>query len=155
MSVSAFEKAFLNAMRRTLRELIEYDEGFENVKDELRSLMERKGIRRDEIRRLMDQIPSYVFGSLVADIAIGAILEGASRELKIQKMIADTVVRVFSERGVQTLLEHCNIETAKSMLGEEKVEEVAEKVTTEDIFQTDEYEEFCKAIAKLLEETLK
>jgi len=155
MSVSAFEKVFLNALRRTLRELMEYDEGFKNVRDELRSLMRRRGIGEDEVRRLMDQIPPYVFGSLVADIAIGAILEGASRELMIQKMIADVVVRAFGERGIQTLLERCNIETAKNMLGEEKVEEVAERITTEDIFQTDEYEEFCKAIAKLLEETLK
>ncbi|RLI28049.1 hypothetical protein DRO58_03015 [Candidatus Bathyarchaeota archaeon] len=154
MSVSAFEKVFLNALRRTLRELMEYEEGFKNVRDELRSLLRRRGIG-EEVRRLMDQIPPYVFGSLVADIAIGAILEGSSRELRIQKMVADVVVRAFGEKGIQTLLERCNIEAAKNMLGEEKVEEVAERITTEDIFQTDEYEEFCKAIAKLLEETLK
>ncbi len=155
MSASTFEKVFLNAMRKTVNEIMNYDEDFEEVKNELRRLIKSNRMDAKAIQQMMDQIPSYVFGSLVTDIAIGAIFEGISKEMKLQKMIADVFVKVFEEKGVQILLNHCNVETAKNILGEEKVEEIAEKITTEDIFQTEEYEKFCNKIVEILEETLK
>lgn len=155
MSASTFEKVFLNAIRKTVSEIINYDKDFEEVRNELRRLIKSNRIDAKGIQQMMDQIPSYVFGSLVTDIAIGAIFEGSSKEMRLQKMIADVFVKVFEEKGVQILLNHCNIEAAKNILGEEKVEEIAEKITTEDVFQTEEYEKFCNKIVKILEETLK
>lgn len=155
MSASTFEKVFLNAMRKTVNEIMNYDKDFEEVKNELKKLIKSNRIDVKTVQEMMDQIPSYVFGSLVTDIAIGAIFEGFSKEIKLQKMIADIFIRVFEEKGVQILLSHCNVEAAKNILGEEKVEEIAEKITTEDIFQTEEYEKFCNKIIKILEETLK
>ena len=155
MSASTFEKVFLNAMRKTIVEIMNYDKDFEEVKNELKKLIKSNRIDAREVQQILDQIPSYVFGSLVTDIAIGAIFEGASKEMKLQKMIADVFIRVFEEKGIQILLNHCNIETAENILGEEKVEEIAEKITTKDIFQTEEYEKFCNKIIKILEEVLK
>ncbi|MEM2614685.1 MAG: hypothetical protein QXO15_10785, partial [Nitrososphaerota archaeon] len=148
-------KVFLNAMRKTVSELVKSDKDFEEAKNELKKLIKSNRIDAKSIQQVMDQIPSYVFGSLVTDIAIGAIFEGISKEMKVQKMIADVFVKVFEEKGVQILLSHCNIEAAKNILGEEKVEEIAEKITTEDVFQIEEYEKFCSKIVKILEETLK
>jgi hypothetical protein len=155
MSASTFEKVFLNAMRKTIGEVMNYDRDFEEVKSELKKLIKSNRIDARDVQQILDQIPSYVFGSLVIDIAIGAIFEGSSKEMRLQKMIADVFIKVFEEKGIQILLNHCNIETARNILGEEKVEEIAEKITTEDIFQTEECEKFCNKIIKILEEALK
>lgn len=155
MSRAAFEETFLRAMKRAIRWLTEDEESFKEVKSELKRALRRHRISKKEVKLLADQIPPYVFGSLAADIAIGAILEGSSRERRIQKIIADVFVRVLEEKAIQTLLKHCNIEAAQRILGEETVEEIAEKVTTIDLYQTKEYERLCKAVTRILEETLK
>jgi len=155
VSLETFEKVFLNAMRKTMVSVVKDPEIQASLEKKLQEKLRNSGIPSSKVLGALDDICSYVFGSLAADIAIASIIEGNSESQKIQKIVADAVIEVAGDKGVKTLLEHCNVPLAKEKFGEEKIEEIAERVTTTSLYEVDEFKEFCEILKAFLQESLK
>lgn len=155
MSLETFEKVFLNAMRRTMVSVLRDPEVQEALRKKLNEKLQNSRIPSSKVLGALDDICTYAFGSLAADIAIASILEGSSESQKIQKIVADAVIEAVGDKGVKTLLDHCNMQLAKEKFGEEKIEEVAERVTTTSLYEVEEFKEFCETLKAFLQESLK
>jgi len=150
----AFQKVFLNALKRSLLTVIGDPEVQAKIRERLPLEASKKGISRKQLLRSLDDAASYAFGSLAADIALAAIMEGADEAQKLQKLLADVVLDAASEKGLSDFLQHCNVEAGKSRLGDEEVERIAEGVTTTEIYETEEFAKFTEALRKVVEEAL-
>ncbi len=154
MAVEAFERVFLDAMRKSLTEVINDLAFQEHVMKKVTDALFRKGFSKGKVLDHLNDIVTYAAGSLAADIAIGAIMEGADEEQRLQKLVADVAVEAGAEKGISTLLKHCNIEAAKQRFGEDEVEKIAEKVTTTSIYDTDEFNQSCEGLKKVIKQAL-
>lgn len=155
MGIETFEKVFLNAMRKTMVSLVKDPEAQKAIKKRLAQELLNRGIPPSKVLGVLEDVCTYAFGSLAANIAIASILEGSGEFERIQRLVADAVVEAVGDKGVKTLLEHCNVEAAKERFGEERVEEVAERVTTTSLYDAEEFKQFCDALKALLQESLK
>lgn len=155
MALETFEKVFLNAMRKTMVAVVKDPEVQEALRKKLTQELQKSKIPPSKVLGALEDVCTYAFGSLAADIAIASILEGSSEFQRIQKIVADAVIEAVGDKGVKTLLEHCNMEAAKERFGEEKIEEVAERVTTTSLYEAEEFKEFCETLKAFLQESLK
>lgn len=150
----AFQKVFLGALKRSLITVIGDPEVQSKIRERLPIAVSKKGISKKELLGNLNEATSYAFGSLAADVALAAILEGASEAQKVQRVLADVVLDAASDKALSDFLQHCNVEAGKSRLGEEEVEEIAEGVTTTDIYETEEFNRFTEVLRNLVEETV-
>jgi hypothetical protein len=150
----AFRKIFLNALKRSLITVISDPAVQAKIRERLPVEASKQGVSKKELLANLNDAASYAFGSLAADIALAAIMEGADEAQKLQKLLADVVLEAASDKGLSDFLDHCNVQAGKSRFGEEDVERIAEEVTTTTIYETPEFNTFTEGLKKLVEQAL-
>lgn len=148
----AFQKIFLSALKRSLLTVINDPQIQARIRERLPQEASKRGVSKKELLANLNDAVSYACGSLAADIALAAIMEGADEAQKLHKLLADVVLEAGSEKGLSDFLDHCNVQAGKVRLGEEDVERIAEEVTTTEIYETEEFSKFTEALKKLVEE---
>jgi hypothetical protein len=141
-----FRKSFLSALKKAIL-MVNQDELQKKILATMAHGLDEKGIDAKALARKIDQVASYCIGSLVAEISMRAVMEDtANSDSVLSKKVSDIFLSVIGDDAFNVLVENCNFERAKRQFGQDRVEQTAEQMSTDDIYET---EEFAQAVESL------
>jgi uncharacterized membrane-anchored protein YjiN (DUF445 family) len=153
---SAFRESFLRALKKALIQVVSDPPVQKAVKNVLSQTIKSEGVSTNLTDEQIRQLSAYCLGTLVADAALRAVFEDESDFFQLfQKKFSDEFLRVTSDKALGIVLENCNIKRAKTQFGIESTEDIAEKLSTEDIYQTPEFEQACAVLEQVVRATIK
>jgi len=153
---SAFQESFLRALKKALTQVVSDQAVQEAVKNAFDQTMKSEGVSMNLTDEQIRQLSAYCLGTLAADAALRAIFEDESDSSQLfQKKFSDEFLRVTSDKTLGIVLENCNIKRAKTQFGIESTENIAEKISTEDIYQTPEFEQACAVLEQIVKAAIK
>jgi len=153
---SAFRESFLRALKKALTQVVSDPQVQKAVKDALDQTMKSEGVSMNLTDEQTRQLSAYCLGTLAADAALRAVFEDESDPFHLfQKKFSDEFLRVTSDKTLGIVLENCNVNRAKTQFGIESTEDIAEKLSTEDIYQTPEFEQACAVLEQIVKAAIK
>ncbi|MBS7644232.1 hypothetical protein KEJ26_06640 [Candidatus Bathyarchaeota archaeon] len=153
---SAFQESFLRALKKALIQVVSDPPVQKATKNALGQALKREGVSMNFTDEQIRQLSAYCLGTLAADAALRAIFEDESDSFQLfQKRFSDEFLRVTSDKALAIVLENCNVKRAKTQFGIESTENIAEKLSTEDIYQTPEFEQACAVLEQVVRAAIK
>jgi hypothetical protein len=153
---SAFQESFLRALKKALTQVVSDPPIQKAVKNALGQVLKSEAVSMNLTDEQIRQLSAYCLGTLAADAALRAIFEDESDSFQLfQKKFSDEFLRVTSDKALSIVLENCNVKRAKTQFGIESTEDIAEKLSTEDIYQTPEFEQACAVLEQVVRAAIK
>jgi|GEM_PF-1157883 hypothetical protein len=146
----AFRNSFLNALKKAIL-LLNQEELQKKILTTMADGLGEKGIDVKALAGKIDQVAPYCVGSLVAEISMRAVMEDTvNADGALSKKVSDVFLNAIGDDAFDVLIENCNFERAKKQFGEEKVEQIAEELSTGDIYETEEFAQAVESLSKSL-----
>jgi len=146
----AFRKSFLNALKKAIL-LVNQEELQKKILTTIADGLGEKGTDAKTLGGKIDQVAPYCVGSLVAEISMRAVMEDTSdSDGALSKKVSDFFLNAIGDNAFNILIENCNFERAKKQFGQERVEQIAEELSTDDIYETEEFAQAVESLSRNL-----
>ncbi len=150
-----FRKSFVKAMQKALVEVFEDPATRERIASALREALPKTNLPKKTVAEKSAELATYCVGALVADVALRAILEGNDPLSKAQRLLSDELIKSVGGYALEKLVSFTNISRALQQFGLERVEEIVEEVTTQDIYDTEGFSKASSELANMIKEAVK
>ncbi len=152
----AFGEVFLRALSRALRDAISHAEVKEQFALSLKTCIKSGAISPDLIEENIDEVAISCLGALSADVSLRSMFERDKDPLQeTKKLVTEELVRVAGDQALDRLLNGCQMEQAISQFGEEKLEDIVERISTQDIYLRPEFEESLASLRETISAAMK
>jgi len=154
------EKAFNEVFARTLGRALKQAISDPHVKDQfqqtIRNSVKSGNISHELIEKNIDEVAISCLGALSADVAIRSMFEGKDGPLEeAKRLVCDELIKTAGDLAFSQLAKGCNMGQAMSQFGEEKLEEIVERISTQDIYLRPEFEESLVSLKEIISTALK
>jgi len=153
---NAFNEVFARTLGRVLRQAISDPQVKERFQQAIRNCMKSGNMSPELIEKNVDEIAISCLGSLSADIAVRSMYEGKDEPLEeAKRLVCEELIKTAGDLAFSQLTKGCNMGQAMSQFGEEKLEEIVERISTQDIYLRPEFEESLVSLKQIISEATK
>ncbi len=151
----AFSEVFLRSLSRALKETVSDSEVQDQFSTAIKKCLKSGAISPELIKKNLDEVTLSCLGTLSADVSLRSMYEKQEDPLQeTKRLVSEELVRMAGDKALGRLRDGCNMEQAMGQFGQEKLEEIAEKVSTQDIYLRPEFEESLEALKQIIQDAI-
>ena len=151
----AFNDVFLRSLSRALRDSISDPKIQSKFSAAIRKGVKSGTIPSKLITENLDGVILSCLGTLSADISLRSVYEKQEDPLQVvTRLISEELVRTAGDVALSRLLKGCNMDQALSQLGQEGLEKIAERISTQDVYLKPEFEESLETLKQIIKDAI-
>lgn len=151
----AFTEVFLKSLSRALKSVVSDSEVQKQFSQTIKEGVTSGTFSPDLIKNNLDEVTISCLGALSADVSLRSMYEREEDPLReLKRMVTEELVKIAGDKALNSLLNGCQMGQATSQFGEEKLEEIVEKVSTQDIYLRPEFEESLTSLKQIISEAI-
>jgi hypothetical protein len=151
----AFARVFLRSLSRALKGAVSDSEVQKQFSQTIREGVASGAFSSDLIEKNLDEVTISCLGALSADVSLRSMYEREEDPLReLKRMITEELVKIAGDNALNSLLKSCQMGQATSQFGEEKLEDIVEKISTQDIYLRPEFEESIVSLKQIILEAI-
>jgi hypothetical protein len=151
----AFNEVFARTLGRTLKEAVSDPQVKEHFLRTIKDFVKSGSISPELIEKNIDEVAISCLGALSADIAVRSMYEGKDGPLEeAKRLVCEGLIKSAGDLAFSHLAKGCNMGQAISQFGEEKLEEIVERISTQDIYLRPEFDESLVSLKQILSNAL-
>jgi len=152
----AFNEVFARTLGRALRQAVSDPRVKEQFQRTIKDRMRSGNIPPELVEKNVDEVAVSCLGALSADIAVRSMYEGNDDPIEeAKRLVCEELIKAAGDLAFSQLTKGCNMGQAMSQFGEEKLEEIVERISTQDIYLRPEFEESLSSLKQIISEALK
>ena len=151
----AFSGVFQRSLTKALRDSVSDPKIQSQFSAAIKKCVKSGTISPKLIIKNLDEVALSCLGTLSADISLRSMYEKQENPLQLLKrLISEELLRTAGDDALSRLQKGCNMGQAMSQFGQEKLEEIAERISTQDIYLSPEFEESLETLKQIIKDAI-
>jgi len=151
----AFSGVFLQSLSKALRDSVSDSKVQSQFSAAIKKSIKSGTIPSTLIMKNLDEVTLSCLGTLSADISLRSMYEKHEDPLQVAKrVISEELVKTAGDDALSRLHKGCNMGQAISQFGQGKLEDIAEKISTQDVYLRPEFEESLKTLKQIIKDAV-